>query len=156
SVAISLVGMAVEGLMAHATPPEQRGRAAGMFQAGNVGGAGIGGGLGLYIATHVSTEAALIVIATSLFACTFFLYLVPEAPRLQAATIVTEGGKAPSGVALLLGRIVEVFREVGRCCARAAASSPSCSCSCRSGRRRRRACSPARWRRTGARATTSS
>lgn len=54
SVASAFLGMAVEGLMAHLTPAEQRGRVGGWFQAGNLGGAGMGGGLGLYVATHVN------------------------------------------------------------------------------------------------------
>lgn len=58
NVASTFLGMSVEGLMAHATPPERRGRVGGMFQAGNLGGTGLGGGLGLWIATHVPTEAS--------------------------------------------------------------------------------------------------
>lgn len=106
SVAISFVGMAVEGLMAHATPPSQRGRAAGWFQVGNVGGAGIGGGLGLYLAEAISTQVAFIVIAVALAACTLTLRFVPEAPRL-----LTKGTGAERGPSLI-SRILEVFREV--------------------------------------------
>jgi MFS family permease len=51
NLASTVVGMAVEGLMAHATAPEQRGRVGGWFQAGNLGGNGVGGGLGLWLAT---------------------------------------------------------------------------------------------------------
>lgn len=47
--ASTVIGMAVESLMAHATPDEQKGRAAGWFQAGNLGGGGIGGGLALWL-----------------------------------------------------------------------------------------------------------
>jgi PAT family beta-lactamase induction signal transducer AmpG len=53
SVAVSFLGMAVESLMAQATPEELKGRAAGWFQAGNLGGAGIGGGLGLLLAERL-------------------------------------------------------------------------------------------------------
>jgi MFS transporter, PAT family, beta-lactamase induction signal transducer AmpG len=117
SLAITLVGMAVEGLMAHATPPEQRGRAAGWFQVGNVGGAGLGGGLGLQIAQEVSTQVAFIVIAAVLFACMFALLFVPEAPRLAVAPEV-HAEKAERGLLhvlrLLLGRLIEVFRELFR------------------------------------------
>lgn len=105
SLAITFVGMAVEGLMAHATPPEERGRAAGWFQVGNVGGAGLGGGLGLNLAENVSSQFALIVIAVILFCCTFALRLVPEAPKVPAAPGVDKG---PTWLA----RILEVFREV--------------------------------------------
>jgi MFS family permease len=46
SLASTFLGMAVEGLVAHATPPEQRGRVGGWMQAGNLGGSGLGGGAG--------------------------------------------------------------------------------------------------------------
>jgi MFS family permease len=46
--ATTFVGMTTEALMAHASPPEQRGLAAGWSQAGNVGG-GVVGGLALML-----------------------------------------------------------------------------------------------------------
>ncbi len=122
SLAITFVGMSVEGLMAHATPPDQRGRAAGAFQAGNVGGAGFGGGLGLFIAENVTTEIAFIVIAAVLFACMFALYLVPEAPRVLVAAEAHAERAAHVGrhwlrslirvLRILLGRLIEVFKEL--------------------------------------------
>src|SRR4051812_46556348 len=42
SLAATFLGFAVEGLVAHITPPDDRGRVSGWFQAGNLGGAGIG------------------------------------------------------------------------------------------------------------------
>lgn len=119
SVAITLVGMAVEGLMAHATPPEERGRAGGWFQVGNVGGAGLGGGLGLYLAEGVSTQFAFVVIAIVLFLCMIGLFFVPEAPRVAVAPEARAAEKfrgwlgRPVRVLLILnGRIIEVFREL--------------------------------------------
>jgi hypothetical protein len=44
--------MAVESLMAYNTAPSELGRTAGWFQAGNLGGSGLGGGL-----ASESTEA---------------------------------------------------------------------------------------------------
>jgi MFS family permease len=78
SLAISFLGMAVEGLMAAATPETQRGRAAGWFQAGNLGGYGIGGGLALYVAETVSITTSFVTTAAILGMCTFGLQLVPE------------------------------------------------------------------------------
>ena len=49
----SAVGMAVEALIASATPPDQVGRVSAWFQAGNLGGAGLGGALGLFLITHL-------------------------------------------------------------------------------------------------------
>ncbi len=45
----SVVGMSVESLMGQLTPPDQAGRTGAWFQAGNLGGTGLGGGLGLYL-----------------------------------------------------------------------------------------------------------
>jgi hypothetical protein len=44
--------MAAENLMAHSTDHREKGRAGGWYQAGNLGGAGIGGGAALWIAQH--------------------------------------------------------------------------------------------------------
>jgi MFS family permease len=111
SLAITFVGMSVEGLMAHATPPEHRGVAAGWFQAGNLGGGGIGGWLGLTLANHVSTEFAFVAIAVVLGACSFFLPLVPEAPRLleESARVVRSFGER---MKLVLAKLKEVMREL--------------------------------------------
>src|SRR5688500_2550056 len=40
----SIVGMAIEAIMAATTKPEDHGRTSAWFQAGNLGGAGLGGG----------------------------------------------------------------------------------------------------------------
>ena len=48
--ATALLSMSVESLMAYNTAPRELGRTAGWFQAGNLGGGGLGGGLALVIA----------------------------------------------------------------------------------------------------------
>jgi MFS family permease len=52
SLATTFLAMSVESLMAYGTPDAERGRAGGWFQAGNLGGFGIGGGAALWIAEH--------------------------------------------------------------------------------------------------------
>jgi MFS family permease len=52
SAAVSFLAMGAENLMANATRPEEKGRAGGWYQAGNLGGSGIGGGAALWIAQH--------------------------------------------------------------------------------------------------------
>jgi MFS family permease len=54
SLASSVLGMSVESLLAYSAPDELKGRASGWFQAGNLGGGGIGGGLGLFLAEHLT------------------------------------------------------------------------------------------------------
>lgn len=104
SLAITVLGMAVEGLMAHATAPEHRGRAAGWFQAGNLGGAGVGGGVALLLAEHVSSEVAFLVVAALCLSCQLALRLVPEAPPVVAA--------GSTAVRRLGAAFVEVGREL--------------------------------------------
>lgn len=58
NVATAFLSMAVESLMAYNTAPGELGRTAGWFQAGNLGGSGLGGGLALVIAEN-TTQAWL-------------------------------------------------------------------------------------------------
>ena len=44
NIAATFLGMSVESLMAYGTPETEKGRAGGWFQAGNLGGGGLGGG----------------------------------------------------------------------------------------------------------------
>ena len=70
SVASTFISMATEIFMANQVPPELRGRASGWSQAGNLGGAGIGGGVGLLLAENVSaTWVSGAVLAGVCFAC---------------------------------------------------------------------------------------
>ncbi len=85
NLASTFLGMSVEGLMAHATPPERRGRVGGWFQAGNLGGTGLGGGAGLWMATHLPSEdspspwIAGCVLGAAFLLGAAALVLVPEA-----------------------------------------------------------------------------
>ena len=54
SVASTLLAMATEVLMAHVTHETHRGRAGGWSQAGSLGGAGLGGGLALWMSQHLA------------------------------------------------------------------------------------------------------
>jgi PAT family beta-lactamase induction signal transducer AmpG len=49
----TMVGMSIEAMMAQVTPPEQIGRVSAWFQAGNLGGTGIGGGVGLLLLEYL-------------------------------------------------------------------------------------------------------
>ena len=52
NITVSLLAMTVSGLVAHDVPHELKGRVSGYIQAGNLGGSGLGGGLGLWLAQH--------------------------------------------------------------------------------------------------------
>jgi MFS family permease len=54
SLSTTFQAMAAENLMAHSTNETEKGRAGGWYQAGNLGGQGIGGGAALWIAQHTA------------------------------------------------------------------------------------------------------
>jgi MFS transporter, PAT family, beta-lactamase induction signal transducer AmpG len=86
-VAATLVVLPVGGLMALTVPEEQKGRAGGWFQAGNLGGIGLGGGAGVWLATHVSLPAAGAALAAMMAACALALLFVPDAGRPLAGSV---------------------------------------------------------------------
>ena len=110
NLASTLLGMSVEGLMAHLTPPAQRGRVGGWFQAGNLGGNGLGGGAGLWMATHLpSPWMAGAGLGLSFIAGAATLRLMPEVaaekrtvslPRSVLAVVAELWGvlKSPGGI----------------------------------------------------------
>lgn len=83
NVAATFSGMSVESLMAHDTPDDQKGRAAGWFQAGNLGGSGLGGGFGLWLMERgASPLVAAGVLAVLLLACSAWVVRVPPGERV--------------------------------------------------------------------------
>jgi MFS transporter, PAT family, beta-lactamase induction signal transducer AmpG len=71
SFTATITTIAGSSLMAHGTSEEEKGRAGGWSQAGNLGGTGLGGGLGLWLAQHAplwtsGTALGVFCIATSL------------------------------------------------------------------------------------------
>ena len=81
SVATTFLGFSVEAMMAHLTPRVDRGRVSGWFQAGNLGGSGIGGGLGLWLLTKFPAgwEAGLF-LAIAMMGYAAVLPLLPDVP----------------------------------------------------------------------------
>jgi PAT family beta-lactamase induction signal transducer AmpG len=77
-VAGTLIVLPVGGLMAHTVAEEAKGRAAGWYQAGNLGGNGIGGGAGVWLASHFSKEIAGGGLALAMLAATGALYFVGD------------------------------------------------------------------------------
>jgi MFS transporter, PAT family, beta-lactamase induction signal transducer AmpG len=57
-VASTLLLLPVGSFMAHRIEDKKKGQAAGWFQAGNLGGVGVGGGAGLWLATHYNLAVA--------------------------------------------------------------------------------------------------
>ncbi len=79
NVAVSFLGIATNGLAAHDTPHEMKGRVGGYSQAGNLGGSGLGGGAGLWLAQHFSNMlVAPAVLALACLLCCMALFFVRE------------------------------------------------------------------------------
>lgn len=75
----SIVAMAVEAIIAGSIPPHHAGSVSAWFQAGNLGGIGLGGGLGLYLLVHLPKEWMSGAIMAALFcACCAALPFTPE------------------------------------------------------------------------------
>ena len=100
SLATTFLAMSVESLMAYGTPDAERGRAGGWFQAGNLGGFGIGGGAALWIAENLPQPwlpgATLGVVC---IACCFALAFIAEPEKFERPPRV-------------LGSVVQVVRDL--------------------------------------------
>lgn len=96
NVAVTFLGMSVESLMAYGSPAEEHGRAGGWFQAGNLGGQGLGGGGALWVAQHVAAPwASGAALGVACLLCTIGLRFIPEPPPAHRA-----GGLGKSFVAV--------------------------------------------------------
>ena len=79
SFANTIVAMSTESLLAHDTPDNLKGRAGGWLQAGNLGGLGLGGGAGLWLASRLPDPwMAGAIIAVACMLCSLGLYFLPE------------------------------------------------------------------------------
>jgi len=90
NVAVSFLGTATNGLAAHDTPHHLKGRVGGFLQAGNLGGSGVGGGAGLWLAQHYSIPwISPVVLALACLLCTLALFFVNEPPSTVQAEKVS-------------------------------------------------------------------
>jgi MFS family permease len=82
SFAVTFLGMAVESLVAYGASDEQKGRAGGWLQAGNLGGGGLGGGAALWLMQHTSQPWQTgCILACCFMLCCLPLVAVVEPPR---------------------------------------------------------------------------
>jgi MFS family permease len=77
-VATTLVSLPTGALMAHTVAEEEKGRAAGWYQAGNLGGAGLGGGAGVWLASHFSNGVAGAALSLAMLGSAAALYFVSD------------------------------------------------------------------------------
>ena len=85
-VAAALIVLPLGGLMAHTVAEEAKGRASGWYQAGNLGGNGLGGGMGVWLASHYSKEVSSVGMAVVMMASGLAIYLVSD-----VRIVATEG-----------------------------------------------------------------
>lgn len=77
--AVSFVSTAMNSLSAYDTPEHLKGRVSGYIQAGNLGGAGVGGGAGLWLAQHLpAVWMSGGVLALTCILCCLGLFYVKE------------------------------------------------------------------------------
>jgi MFS transporter, PAT family, beta-lactamase induction signal transducer AmpG len=77
-IGASFVVAPVTSFMSLTVAEGMKGRAAGWFQAGCLGGAGIGGGAGIWLSSHYSYQLAGLILSVSMLVCAFALYFVPQ------------------------------------------------------------------------------
>jgi PAT family beta-lactamase induction signal transducer AmpG len=104
-IATTLVVLPLGGLMAHTVPDERKGRAAGWYQAGNLGGTGIGGGAGVWLGTHLSKELAGSVLGFAMLLSALALYFASD------VRIVSEGATFRARMRLLGRDLLAMIRS---------------------------------------------
>jgi len=107
SVASTFVSMSSEIFMANYVPESLRGRASGWSQVGNLGGSGIGGGIGLLIAEHVSAPwVSGAVLAAICLACWAGVLAMPSHGKAERARHDAEHGRAGRSYLARLWQVV--------------------------------------------------
>lgn len=98
SVFGTVTAIAVDRMMAYDTTDQEKGRAGGWSQAGNLGGVGLGGGAGLWIAQHTGLPwVAAAALAGACMACALALLRLADPPRSadgpSYATVLIQTGR---------------------------------------------------------------
>ncbi|HEY6204861.1 MAG TPA: MFS transporter [Chthoniobacterales bacterium] len=77
-IAVTFCVLPMGAMMAYTVPDEAKGRAAGWYQAGNLGGNGIGGGLGVWLGAHYSKELAGGALALAMIAAGLAIFFAAD------------------------------------------------------------------------------
>lgn len=84
SLVNTIIPMAAESMIAHATSDEIKGRAGGWMQAGNLGGYGLGGGAGIWLAENLADiRMAGVFIAACCLLCSLWLIKISDHERIE-------------------------------------------------------------------------
>jgi MFS transporter, PAT family, beta-lactamase induction signal transducer AmpG len=92
-IAATFVVAPVGGFMAKTVVSAKKGRAGGWYQAGNLGGMGIGGGAGIWLSSHFSYQTAGIILSIAMLGCAAALKFVPQVYAERERTL-KQGFKA--------------------------------------------------------------
>lgn len=89
-VAATLTFLPVNGFMALSIKDKSKGEASGWFQAGSLGGIGIGGGAGLWLAIHYNIIISGIVLCMACILFALVILLIKDIPHNKEKTIKQE------------------------------------------------------------------
>jgi MFS family permease len=95
-IAATFVLLPVGGIMANRIETHKKGRASGWYQAGNLGGVGLGGGVGLWLSTHYNVTAAGIVLCVISIASALVIMLIQDVQHNKEESVlgaITNMGK---------------------------------------------------------------
>ena len=83
----TFVMLPLGGIMANRIPEEKKGQASGWYQAGNLGGVGLGGGAGLWLANHFSVTIAGLVLCVMSLLSALFIFFIEDVVREKQETV---------------------------------------------------------------------
>lgn len=89
-VAATLVMLPLGGIMAHRIEESKKGRAAGWYQAGNLGGVGLGGGAGIWLASNYGVSITGIILSGIIIFCAFSISLIADVKSNNEKKIIEE------------------------------------------------------------------
>ena len=99
----------VNGIMAKCIEESSRGKASGWYQAGSLAGVGLGGGAGLWLATHYTVVIAGIVLCTASAVFALVILLIKDVPHEKGKTILNEIAAMGKDVLAMLKVPVTLF-----------------------------------------------
>lgn len=86
-VASTLILLPVGGFMAHRIEDHRKGMASGWFQAGNLGGVGLGGGAGLWLSVHFTVFSAGAILSLLIILSSLVVLWIKDVPSLSKQTL---------------------------------------------------------------------
>lgn len=87
-VAATFVVLPLGGIMAKRIADDKKGAAAGWYQAGNLGGMGLGGGIGLWLTTHYNLGVAGIALIVSSLICALVIVFIKDVTHTSQQSFV--------------------------------------------------------------------